>query len=315
MARVARLELNNPSAGMFQQRSALCGTGSPELAPKAVKLECLPALAGLLMARLLLSGAPMKQSPPALRLALPLCLIAASASLASAQPGATPTTAEPEAVIGANAPTESGIHADPNMGNAWLAPTAFTMPKGKWAFHNHELLVMGASYGLTDRLQLSARMLVPMESEHLLWLALASAKARLVSQGRFHLSVHGSFNHVGETNGATAGGAVSVCIDSNCDSSLNAYAGAGLVREDGRSRWPLLVSGSLIAKLTGRVKLIAEVDAGRTVRGTWADGHIGWFGVRFYNKHLATDLGVVLATDAHDRSAIGLPWVNFTYRN
>jgi hypothetical protein len=259
---------------------------------------------------------------PILHLALATLLTAGAAGVAHAQPGGSETPAGPEVDLSVKASqVDQGVANDPNMDSAWLAPTGFTMPKGKWAFHDHELFFIGMSYGVTDRLQLSATTLVPVTSDQGLF-AIFSGKAQIIRQGRVRLALHGALNTVTNSedsvNALTLGGALSLCLDASCDSALNAYAGTGIALEDGQSELPLLLSASVIKKVSSRVKLVAEIDTGMIVGGERADAYLGWYGLRFHNKNMAADIGFMKpfgpALDGEDVFPIGFPWLKFTYR-
>lgn len=262
----------------------------------------------------------MTRFPPILHIGISALFLTSAASMASAQPGSAPgAEVGPEAKVSSG--VDEGIENDPNMDSAWLAPTGLTMPKGKWAFHDQELFLVGLSYGVTDRLQLSATTLVPITSDQGL-LLITSAKGQVVKQGRVRLAVHGALTHVSDDgssgNAVTVGGAFSYCLDKPCNSAINLYAGTGFALDDGDSELPLLMSASVIKKLGKRVKFVGEVDTGMIVGGDRADAYLGWYGLRFHNKNMAADIGFVkpFGSDLGDTDVfpIGLPWVKFTYR-
>jgi tetratricopeptide (TPR) repeat protein len=53
-------------------------------------------------------------------------------------------------------PHDQGVLDDASATTVFLMPTGLTPPAGAWSLHDHGVLVVGASYSLTDRLQLSA---------------------------------------------------------------------------------------------------------------------------------------------------------------
>jgi len=219
---------------------------------------------------------------------------------------------------------------DANSGRVWLSPTALTPPKGTWSFSDWELFWVGASYAFTDRLQVSASTMVPITSDQPLIL-LFTGKMQIVNQGRMRVALHAAITHLGvdadqegDFSGfdvGAFGGAATLCLDDHCNSYLNGYLAAGFLLEGDaeQNSVPFLVSGSLVKKLSRRVRIVLEVDSA-FVTGEVDDmsnGFLGWYGLRFTSRHIGVDFGFArpFGPDVDwDVFPMGFPVLSFTYR-
>ena len=262
-----------------------------------------------------------------MEVALALLLPAASAA---AQPGATAPAAP---VVAAPVPGhEAGIRDDANSGRTWLSPTALTAPAGTFSVQSLELLIIGASYSFTDRFVMSVNTLVPIADDMPLIL-LTTLKLKVADLGRVKLAAHANLGYfdglgIGEDEDdedfgtAVVGGVATFCIDAECHSIFNAYLGAGfLIQPDvDQNSVPFLGSAAWVQRLGGRVKLVLEANAGFTVGDVdqIAEGLLAWYGLRFTSSAIGVDLGLVkpicIDCDDGDDIALGLPWLNFTFR-
>jgi len=252
-------------------------------------------------------------------LALGLCLT--SASLARAD--------EPASAAHASAPAEpAGTGADPNIDRGFLLPTAMTQPQGTVTYNNYELLLHGVTYGLTDRVQLTATVLSPITKDIPLF-GLGAVKAQIVSAGAFHLALQGTagiaheLQGAGETLETVGGGALaSVCLRDDCASLASASATyqAMFGGNETRAQHLVLYGGSLVLRLSEHVKLLGEVASaagGSTQDFKNVDGLVVSYGVRFHTRAIAADVGFIrpMSTgDADINLLLGLPFVNVSYR-
>lgn len=270
-------------------------------------------------------------------LALAILGVAASAH---AQPGASEPAAEDMAattpaeapVVPASAPmpaaaaaeseVPAGILEDANSGRAWLTPTALLPPKGTWSFNSYELLLVGGSYAFTDNFQLSGTTVIPVASDQPLILFL-SAKLGLQAAERLHFAVQGSTTLVTDEEesitGLLVGGVATLCMDRDCHSVLNGYLGAGFSLEGDNSSVPMVLSASLVQRISSRVKLVLEADSGLIVGeiDDIGEGILGWYGLRFTSRNIGVDLGLVRPFCADcdlDVFPLGFPWLTFSYR-
>lgn len=254
-------------------------------------------------------------------------------------PAAFAQGADPAAGVnaGSDAPAASAIDGDPNIDRGFLLPTAMTQPAGSITYNNYELLLHGLTYGVTDRVQVSATVLSPIMRD-MPFFGTAAVKARAVSGERFHLALQGSasYGHVfgdvdngGELGMAGAGVLGSFCLREDCTSLLSASAtyqlgfifGGDQSGSDDYAH--MLVYGASVVHRVGRhVKLLGEVTsgAGRGEAGSFdtAEGMLVSYGVRFHGNRIAADVGfvkpIVLDENDDDDFLLGLPFANLSYR-
>jgi len=144
-------------------------------------------------------------------------------------------------VIGA--PDAAAVAGDPNIDRGFVLPTAMTQPAGSVTYNNYELLLHGVSYGLTDRLQLSATVLAPIIKE-IPFVGSVALKGQLYRGERLHLALQGSLGGAYSQDGGDGafigglGALASVCLRQDCSSLLSAsvtYQLIGTARDLRRS--------------------------------------------------------------------------------
>ncbi len=246
----------------------------------------------------------------------------APAPVPVATPYAVPVAPPPAATD-----IDKGVYRDANIGRAWLSPTAMTPPKGTWTFADYELFFLGGSYAFTDKFQISANTMVPIDPDQPIIL-LSTAKLQIAKVDRLRVALHGSLNYLGESTDSdddvnftsgTIGGVVSLCLDRDCDSLLNGYLAAGFGSESDGSVVPFILSGSLVKKMSRRVKFVAEIDS-VVVLGEVDDMdnvYLGWYGLRFTSKNIGVDVGFArpFGDVDWDIFPLGFPVLTFTYRD
>jgi hypothetical protein len=256
--------------------------------------------------------------------------VAILSSLTALAPAALAQTTDPVSVSAAAAP--SAIDSDPNIDRGFLLPTAMTQPAGSFTYNNYELLLHGLTYGLTDRVQLSATVLSPITRD-MPFFGTAAVKARAYSGERLHLALQGSasYGHSfdsgsdGNVGMLGAGALASVCLRSDCSSLLSGSATyqLGFVfddQSDGTAH--MLVYGASIVHRVGRhVKLLGELTSAavRTQSDSFdnAPGLLASYGVRFHGNSIAGDVGFMkplITDDGGDDFLLGLPFINLSYR-
>ncbi len=287
-----------------------------------------------------------------MRLPLVACLLGIS-TLASAQPGADdalpppppydpappyepapppPPPAPPAPIAYPQPPVlvvappvssvDKGVIEDANSGRNWLTPTALTPPAGTWSFSDFELFLISGSYAVTDELSISATTLLPIVDD-MPFFGIGSAKLQVIKSGNVRAAVQAAVMHISESGSDSSvtvgnlGGAVTLCIDSDCHSHLTGYLGAGFAQED-NSAVPFVAALGATLRLTRRVKAVFEADTA-FIAGDINDNDNGllvWYGVRFTSREIGVDLGFAkpLCSGCEDGLAMGIPFVSFTYR-
>jgi hypothetical protein len=246
----------------------------------------------------------------------------ASASVAHAQAA---QQTDPANVVNATpAPAATATSADPNIDRGFLLPTAMTQPAGSVTYNNYELLLHGVSYGITDRLQLSATVLAPIVKEFP-FVGNASLKWQVYRGQRLHLALQGSLGGGYTSDGdagafmAGLGGLTSVCIRQDCSSLLSASVTYQLISTDRDARNSGLIYGvSLVHRVGPHVKLLAEVASASLFSSGDLKGNGGLFsyGVRFYSNNIAADIGFMkpFGGDGADFFLMGFPFASVSYR-
>ena len=207
----------------------------------------------------------------------------------------TAARADEPVVIGA--PAVAAVAGDPNIDRGFVLPTAMTQPAGSVTYNNYELLLHGVSYGLTDRLQLSATVLAPI-IKGMPFVGVASLKGQLYRGERLHLALQGSVGGGYNDDGGDGafigglGGLASVCVRQDCSSLLSASAtyqlvGTGRDSDNGG----LIYGASLVHRVGTHVKLLAELASASLFTSGDLKGGLFSYGVRFYGNSIASDIG------------------------
>jgi hypothetical protein len=228
-----------------------------------------------------------------------------------------PPPAEPESTV------DKGVVNDANAGRGWMAPTALTEPAGTWSISDYELFLVSVGYAVSDRLSISATTIPPLTTDFPLWL-LFNAKLQVLKAGKVRAAVQGAFTYFsikdsGSTDSFTAGelgGAVTLCIDDECNSHVSGFLGAGFAR-DTDSAVPFIGAATLVGRLGRHVKFVGEIDSAFIAGNVndVADGALLWYGLRFTSKNIGVDLGFVRPVGVGDSGlALGIPVLTFSYR-
>ena len=216
---------------------------------------------------------------------------------------------------------DEGVLEDASSGRNWLTPTALTPPAGTFTISDFELFVLGASYSVTDQLQISGATLLPIVSRTP-FVGILSGKLQILRAGRVRAAAQASVLYVHDHDDSavafTGGGALTLCLDGGCNSYASGYLGAGFAR-DNNSSVPIGVSATVVARLARHVKLMVELDTGGVVGklDAAADGLLAWYGVRFTSPNIGVDLGFVkpICGDCdNNHLPLGLPFVAVSYR-
>jgi hypothetical protein len=189
--------------------------------------------------------------------------------------------------------------SDPNSTRLFFAPSARTLEKGAGYFSIYEIFFPMLAIGVTDFFTVSGGMsLFPGSDDQILY---AAPKLRLLNTNEIDISTGVLYALFFNEN---FGFAYGVATLTKPGYAVTGGMGWGFVDGEFSSR-PFLMIG-LEAGLTRRLKLISEnwfVPAEK--------GGILSFGLRFYGKKLAADLGLIKPTEATDGFPF-LPWIGFT---
>jgi hypothetical protein len=240
---------------------------------------------------------------------------------------------QPEPPPAAPASTvDKGVMNDANAGRGWMTPTALTEPGGTWSVSDYELFLLQIGYAINDQLSISATTIPPLTQDFPLWL-LASAKLQVLKAGRVRAAVQGAVTYysikdtisdgtgtMSSTQSFTAadlGGALTLCLDDDCNSHVSGFLGAGFAH-DTNSSVPFVGAATLVARFAKHVKFVAELDSA-FIAGQVNDvarGALAWYGVRFTSSMIGVDLGFVRPIGVGDTGLVlGFPILTFSYRN
>ena len=257
--------------------------------------------------------------------ALALVLSTAAARRATAA-NATDNVA-PTTVVATPAKNDSGVSADPNADRAFILPTAMTQPGGSATYNNYELVLHGLTYGITDRVQVTATVLSPIVKD-IPFVGMGAVKWRFLATPRFHMALQGSFGlaHASMTGasatGYTLGGGAfaTACLREDCSSILSASATVQRFFDGhGTAGNVIIYGGSLVHGVGQHVKLLAEVTSvASSEQGGGYDnipGALVGYGARILSSSIAGDIGFVRPMgDGTNEFLLGLPFVNVSYR-
>ncbi len=262
-------------------------------------------------------------------------VVTTSTTAAWAAPTATDAAAPAAVIVQQPASPTSPAAADPNIDRGFLQPTALTQPAGSLTYNNYELLLHGLTYGITDRVQVSATVLAPLVSQ-MPFVGVASVKWQFLSAARLHLALQGSGTmlHVALTESDAPSGTVSnnvflvgagafasYCLREDCSSLASLSATYQLALDGGGSTSSVVVyGGSIVHRVAQHVKLLGEITSAAGGTGTSnldnVSGALASYGVRFHNANLASDIGFMkpIFTDSSEPFLLGLPFINVSYR-
>jgi hypothetical protein len=248
-----------------------------------------------------------------------------AASVAWAAPAATDGES-PATLVARPQIAVSPAAADPNIDRGFLQPTAMTQPAGSLTYNNYELLLHGLTYGITDKVQVSATVLAPLFKD-MPFVGVASAKWQFLSTQRLHLAAQGSATmiHVSFNESENPDSSVYLlgvgAFASDCSSlvSLNASYQVGRDSAGSGTAQAVVYGGSIVHGVSRHVKLLGEVTSAGAFNvdnSTFsnAPGALVSYGVRLHNSNIASDIGFIRPMFTDSDFLLGLPFVNVSYR-
>jgi hypothetical protein len=259
-------------------------------------------------------------------LAIAAALLLSSASAASASAAAPAAPANPALNTTAGAPTAPAIDAgqleDPNIDRGLLFPTGQTQPARTLTLSDYEIFVAGLTYGITNRLQVSAiGTLVDLGSFGPSRIAGGNLKAQVLRHRRLRLSVlagalfsqdQPDIHHHARPEGVArveedapwrvlpfGGFVASGCLDLDCHSLLSGNVHLAGASDNGHESGSALVySASLVARLSEHLKLILEYSNGTNLRSGDTGSALAAAALRGFNRHFAFEAGAVGVVDS-----------------
>ena len=260
-----------------------------------------------------------------MRAILPLPVLFILASAASGLAVAADPVAS--AIPALSAAVDLGSVEDPNADRGFLLPTALTQPARTLTVSDYDIVVAGATYGITDRLQVGVTatpaggLFLPER------MAIGSLKWQFLRAGNLRLAVLGGAiyseneNHDGRParrSRSTAGQAAlaaSYCLTDDCHSLLTTNLLTTLAIRLGHQDPSILYSAGGTFRLSRRWKLLIEAqqaytladDAGGPTRPVISAGF------RLFGRHLAGEAGFMTFFGSHG-SPFPLPYLSATFR-
>lgn len=250
------------------------------------------------------------------RVMVPMIWIVLLAATSTPPAGAAPEVAH-EAAPPAVEPL-SARRDDSAMDQAWLAPTALTQPARTLTIDNHELDVVGATYAVFERWQVTvAGTIYPAGSG-----LAAMTKVRALDMGRYHAALLAGGGKLAEGNLLYGGAAASACLDVACGVVVSLYGIAGphvrtLPESGGTNYGALLLTygASAILPVARRLKVVTEVDVvGHelcdTCESNAVERLVAFAGARVHGAGFALTLGAAVSARTYpgDRR----PWAHLS---
>ncbi|HEY2901822.1 MAG TPA: hypothetical protein VGL59_14665 [Polyangia bacterium] len=261
---------------------------------------------------------------------------AARAAPAVAETATATLTQTPSPAAAATMPPPaSAEREDPGADHALLSPTALTQPAGTVTGSLYEVFGAGLTYGIVDRLQLTAIAVAPLDGYTRV---VANLKVQALRLGRLRLAIDGGLTYrhgqesydgppenppAAEADGPETtltphlGATLTGCLDDGCHSNLNATALARLNIESGQSSSvDLYYAASLINRMSEHTKLVLEVVAvssGGAANLAVTPGAA----LRVFWKHLSGDAGFLFVPYTNNQqttSYFPLPYISVSAR-
>jgi hypothetical protein len=196
------------------------------------------------------------------------------------------------------------ITDDPNSSRLFFAPTARPIKAGQGYFSIYEIFFPTISVGIADIISLSGGIsLIPGASEQLIYFA---PKVTPFQKGDFCVAAGMLYISASSSYAEGAGIVYGITTYGNSSASITAGAGWGFSGENFSNTPVFLVGGEI--RLSNSIKFITE---------NWipveSNGAMISFGLRFFGKKVAGDLGFIRPTGSIDKGFPFIPWIGFAY--
>jgi len=206
----------------------------------------------------------------------------------------------------ANAEEQTGIE------QLMVSPTAMTQPKGTLSLHAYEVLFVGITYGLTDRLEVSLDTVLSTLGEDEGSFLMARGKAQMYRGDRLRVAVHGLAASVDDMRMLGAGATATFCITPSCRWLVNGNLLHLWLGNQGNIEEGTLVTGAMLVGLTPNIMLMAESARFKESESNrWDSEGVTWYGVRLAGRRGSIDIGAMQVSDSGDET---IPWLNVVVR-
>lgn len=195
-------------------------------------------------------------------------------------------------------------YTDPNATRLFFSPTARSLKHLQGYFSVYQLFFPSFGLGLYDVVTLNGGIsILPGAKQQLYYLA---SKVRVVHFKQLDLAAGILYTNVTGGEASGAGIAFGVATYGTEDYALTAGLGWGYAEKEFSDR-PVLVLGGE-ARISKNLKILTE---------NWllpgADTKVLTFGIRFFGRQLAADLGFIYPTGSEMSGFPFIPWVGFAY--
>lgn len=195
-------------------------------------------------------------------------------------------------------------YKDPNDTRLFFAPTARTLKQGQGYFSDYELFFPSFGVGAFDFLSIGGGISIfPGLKSQLYYIA---PKIRLLHLGKLDVAAGTLYMNATSHSGFGGGIAWGLATYGTSDLAATVGAGWGYSGEDISNNPVILLGGE--GRIMQSIKLLGEA---------WiipnTDHHPVIFGIRFFGRQLAADLGLIYITRTETTGWPFFPWVGFAY--
>jgi len=200
--------------------------------------------------------------------------------------------------------TSAYEYTDPNTTRLFFSPTGRSLKHLQGYLSDYELFFPSFAIGLFDFISINAGMSIFPGAEHQLYYI--APKIRAVHVENVDIAAGVLYMNVTGESTSGAGIVFGVATFGSLDYALTTGLGWGFAGEDFADKPVLMVGGE--ARLSKNLKLLTE---------NWfppsSDTKILSFGLRFFGRQLAADLGFIYPTGSEMSGFPFIPWVGFAY--
>jgi len=195
-------------------------------------------------------------------------------------------------------------YKDPNDTRLFFAPTARTLKQGQGYFSDYELFFPSFGVGAFDFLTIGGGITIFPGSDFQLYYV--APKIRLLHMGKLDVAAGTVYMNATTNEGFGGGIAWGLATYGTSDLAATVGLGWGYSGEDISDSPVVMLGGE--ARVSQSIKLLSEA---------WlfpnSDYNPIIFGIRFFGRRLAADLGMIYVTGTKTSGWPFFPWVGFAY--